>query len=103
MVSLEIASYRVYLMSQKIKRLATIHLQFKGADGMAFLYFHEEPQLPPNKKSGKNFKSFWKIGQFAKVVDILRNEKPVFFYFDEKTNVANVQTTEEPIGEAEGK
>ena len=102
MVSIEIESYRIYLMSQETKRLATIHLQLHRVKEMAFLYF-QEGTLPPNKKGTQNYKTYWKVSQFAKVVDVLRNEKPVFFYFDEKTRVANIQTTEEPVGEDEGK
>jgi len=43
------------------------------------------------------------MSQYDNVLDILRNEKPLFFYFNEKSKVANVQTTDEPVGEEEGK
>ncbi|NVM30702.1 MAG: hypothetical protein HWN65_17815 [Candidatus Helarchaeota archaeon] len=106
MVSLEIETYRVFLISQdksKFKgRQATIHLFLKDTDAKAFLFFYVGAELPSqNKMSGSNYKTYWKMSQFADVVDILRNEKPLWFYFGEKTKVANIQTTQEPVGEEE--
>ncbi len=108
MVSHEIDTYKVFLMSQDESqyqgRLATIHLKLKGTDGKAFLFFYDSAKLPSkNKMSGKNFKIYWKMSQYDNVLDILRNEKPLFFYFSETSKVANVQTTDEPVGEEEDK
>jgi len=107
MVSHEIETYKVFLMSQDQSkyagRYATILLKLKGTKEKAFLYFYDANKLPSeNKKSENNFKTYWKMSQYDNVLDILRNEKPLFFYFDEGSKVANVQTTDEPVGEEEG-
>jgi len=108
MVSHEIDTYKVFLMSQDETRYrgrhATIHLKLKGTDEKAFLFFYDtEDLLSKNKKLDKSYKTYWKMSQYDNVLDILRNEKPLFFYFNEKSKVANVQTTDEPVGEEEGK
>ena len=107
MVSYEIETYKVFLMSQDESkyrgRHATIHLKLKGTDAKAFLFFYYTEDLPSkNKKLEKNYKTYWKMSQYDNVLDILRNEKPLFFYFSESSKVANVQTTNEPVGEEEG-
>ena len=34
-------------------------------------------------------------------VDLLRNEKPIFFRFDDKSATGSLATTDEPVGEGE--
>jgi len=41
------------------------------------------------------------MSMYANVIDILRNEKPVYFSFSEKTNLGYIRTGKEPIGEGE--
>ena len=78
-----------------------------ATNAVAFLNFYETGQsLPDNSvqnQSGMdvyiaNFRTFW----FATIVDLVRNENPVTFWFDEITKEALLGTgTQEPIGEGE--
>jgi hypothetical protein len=80
-----------------------IHL--KGSFGLGFLYFVPEGgQLGTNKKrSGQNvFDIYFWMSTWMQFADLLRNEKPVQFFYDDSSNTASVQTGDEPIGEQEG-
>ena len=41
------------------------------------------------------------MSMYANIIDILRNEKPVYFSYSEKTNLGYIRTGKEPIGEGE--
>lgn len=85
---------------------STISLGIPNA--FAFLrFFPAGVVIPANKVtshvSGKPlFYVNYRYEQFGNVVDLLRNEKPVKFFFNDATLGAYVTTAEEPIGEGEG-
>ena len=79
-----------------------IHL--KGDFGVAFLYFVPEGEtLGTNRKrAGQNvFDVYYSMSTWSQCVDLLRNEKPVYFYYDDSNNTAVIKTSDEPIGEEE--
>jgi hypothetical protein len=84
---------------------ATISLGIPNA--FAFLrFFPEGVALPANSKathvSGKPmFYVSYRYAQLANVIDLLRNEKPVKFFFNDATMAAYVTTSDEPVGEGE--
>ena len=84
---------------------ATISLGIPNA--FAFLSFYPEgTALPPNAKethiSGRPlFYVSYRYAQLANVVDLLRNEKPIRFFFRDDTMVSYVTTSDEPVGEGE--
>jgi hypothetical protein len=81
---------------------SVIHV--RGDFGLGFLYFVPEGgQLGTNRKrTGQNvFDVYYWMGSWTHFVDALRNEKPIFFYYDDSTNTAVLRTTDEPVGEEE--
>jgi hypothetical protein len=79
-----------------------IHL--KGTFGLAFLYFVPDGvALGTNKKrAGQNvFDVYYSMTTWSQYVDLLRHEKPVYFYYDDSNNTAVIKTSDEPVGEGE--
>jgi hypothetical protein len=74
-----------------------------GSFGLAFLYFvPEELPLGENKKrDGQNvYDIYYRMRDWDAAVDILRNEKPVWFFFDNYNN-GIIKTESEEVGEEE--
>ena len=70
-------------------------------------FFPEGATLPPNKKeihapTGRPmFYVSYRYAQFGNILDILRNEKPVKFFFNEINLGSYITTSDEPVGEGE--
>lgn len=74
--------------------------------GTAFLYFYPDTEALPNNKiriqsGSKTYDVFYHHRYLAILIDILRNEKPVYFFFDETTKYAGILSGQEPVGEEE--
>ena len=75
----------------------------KNDKNRGFIYFEK------NYSGGKNFTlypsgkiiAFMPLAKLQPTLDILRNEKPVYFAFNESYNWAFLKTGEEPTGEEE--
>lgn len=84
---------------------ATVSLGIPNA--FAFLrFFPEATPLPPNSKtthvSGKPmFYVSYRYAQLANVLDLLRNEKPIKFFFRDDNLASYITTSDEPVGEGE--
>ena len=76
-------------------------------DAWVFLRFYPEgTTLPDNRKathaSGKfMYYVSYRSAQLSNVIDLLRNEKPIYFYFRDDTMAAYITTASEPVGEEE--
>ena len=76
-------------------------------DAFAFLNFYPAgAAIPANSKSthssGKPmYYVRYHYDQFANVLDILRNEKPVKLFFRDDNMAAYITTSNEPVGEGE--
>ena len=71
---------------------------------VAVAYFHlSSSTLPPadSQKPNGLITLHYQADDYPKVLDLLRNEKPMYVEFDARTNVANVRTSAEPVGEGE--
>lgn len=44
---------------------------------------------------------FLRADKYPSFIDILRNEKPLFFYYNLSEHLMYITTTDEPVGEAE--
>jgi len=68
-------------------------------------YFHHSPSTMPiadTQKGNGYISCHYLKDDYPYVLDILRNEKPVFVEFEVRAgNVANIRTTAEPVGEGE--
>lgn len=66
-------------------------------------FFPEGAVIPANSRSTLGGKPFFivnlRYAQFAPSIDLLRNEKPVRFTFDDSTLLANISALNEPVGE----
>ena len=85
---------------------ASISLGIPNA--FAFLRFYPEGvALPPNSKAihaptGRPiFYVSYRYAQLGNVIDLLRNEKPIKFLFDDASLAAYITTSDEPVGEGE--
>ena len=77
-----------------------------GGQQRATLWFHQDgTAVPANGSftSGGVLYYYARFGQaeFRDAVDQLRNEKPVFFQWNDTTNGAFLATSPEPVGEGE--
>lgn len=86
---------------------ASISLGIPPTKGWAFLrFFRDGVTLPTNKvtthMSGKPiYYVNYRYDQFAPIVDILRNEDPIKFFFNGTSKAAYLTTADEPVGEGE--
>lgn len=89
----------------------SVHTNYKrvihcfGSFGLAFLYFvPEDLPLGENKKrEGRDvFDIYYRMGDWGAIVDVLRNERPVLFFFDNYNN-GIIRTGREEVGEEEAR
>ncbi len=83
---------------------AIIGLRDETDEFVAAAYFHHSPTTMPasDTRKARGFIScHFAATDYPQVLDLLRNEKPVYVEFDERTRVANIRTNAEPVGEGE--
>ena len=86
---------------------ATIWLRFEGSPAFVWLRFYPVGySLPPNyeaESSGGDpiYYVSYRSGEYSKVLDLLRNESPVYFYWSDETEMAYVRSGGEDVGEGE--
>jgi hypothetical protein len=64
---------------------------------------------PDNKSLPENYHDVnsklvylrYPLSMYSSIIDILRNEKPIYFSFSDKTKLGYIRTGKEPIGEGE--
>ena len=68
-------------------------------------YFHHSEATMPNadtQKATGYISCHFPAEHYSQVLDLLRNEKPVYVEFEVRAgNVANIRTSAEPVGEGE--
>ena len=98
-----IDSYFVNILSPRPfngKRLISI----SGSFGAATLWFlPEDSSLPDNRKRPNQdiFEVYYHMDSWTALIDILRNESPLYFHFNDTSNAAQLHTSHEPVGEEE--
>ncbi len=98
-----IDNYTVNLLSPKPYNGRHL-MNIKGSFGTAVLWFHaDDATLPDNRKrTNQNiFDVYYHARHWAPLLDVLRNESPVYFNFSDTSNAAQVYTGNEPVGEGE--
>jgi len=99
----QIDTYFINMLSPKTyagKRLMNLN----GSFGKVIVWFIPDSiDLPDNqKRSGQNvFDVYYHLSDWAAVTDLLRNEKPVYFNFNDANNSSQIYTGSEPVGEEE--
>jgi hypothetical protein len=68
-------------------------------------YFHNDAKTMPlgdTQKASGYISCHYLAQDYPQVLDLLRNEKPVFVEFEGRpANMANIRTSAEPVGEGE--
>lgn len=97
-----ITSYKVVLYGEKGTSVigAFIHCYHSGKNVMSCVFYNTENNVPANSK-GLRVELKYPISKFGDVLDVLRNEKPLYFGFIESTKVGYIATYSEPVGEGE--
>jgi hypothetical protein len=73
---------------------------YDGSTVLGYIRFHDDGMLFPNdSQSGGLITMHLPSAMFENVIDVLRNEKPVNYYF--ASGHAFLGTSTEPVGEAE--
>ncbi len=85
---------------------AVIGLRDENNKLLGAAYFHHKHASMPTSDTQKStgfISCHYPADHYPQVLDLLRNEKPVFVEFDVKAgNVGNIRTSAEPVGEGEG-
>ena len=99
-----------YRISHKIipsagnKVTETISLLLETGLQVILKFFSDYTETLPENGYSIEGSVLWihtRLNQFLKIVDTLRNEKPVHFSFSEATKIASITTDPEVVGEEE--
>ena len=81
---------------------AVIHLTLPS--GKAIIRF-KDGRLKKNSAQTNGKKSLYEVyvsaDRYLQFIDLLRNEKPLYFFYDFSGNVSYITTSDEPVGEGE--
>jgi hypothetical protein len=73
----------------------------KGGSNALHAYFNTEVPLPNNSVTGSFYFLYFPYDMFASMIEMLREERPVWVHAFNASNVY-IGTDQEPIGEDEG-
>lgn len=104
----EFDHYKTFLYSRPIgEAQVDMAIDIKLPSGRVHIYFCQNDGLGKNHVEGKDnhklFHIYVNSSLYPNWIDILRNESPLFFYYDYDRNFAYITTTDEPVGEGERK
>jgi len=101
----EVTTYQYYNWSSR--STGKTNLILKGAGGETCSVWFEEDDtasLPEANEAAPNYYAFYyHHRQLPHLIDMLRNEKPIYVFFnnDNGFNNSRISTTDEPVGEGE--
>lgn len=100
----EFDEYKVLLFSHNTQEEIQYGVELDLPDGKGILRF-VTGDLPQNSTetigSKKIYYVYYHVDRYLAMIDILRNEKPLFFYYNHDNHESYVTTSGEPVGEAE--
>ena len=99
----EITSYKYYTFSSRDSSIANTVILFYGSEaylGGAFFSNSDEPIKPAQKYSSGVYGLYYKYSDLPNIIDMLRNEKPVYLIYNGAVNT-RISTASEPVGEGE--
>jgi len=101
----EFKSYKVTLYSNTTSNHELYAIHLRVPSGEAILKF-VDGSLGTNSytetvNNHSKYVMYFHASRFSAFVDILRNEKPLFFYFNITENQGYITTSDEPVGEGE--
>ena len=98
----EIEKYKVVLYGKDATAgdlVAFIHCYYSGKNVMTCEFYRDGSALPENRYKGGRVGLVYPWSHFDEVIDVLRNEKPLYFVFIGSTKVGYISTQREPVGE----
>lgn len=102
----QLATYNVYYMGKRVDNVRAL-IYAKDADNhlrVRLIFAENGTDLPDSSESSsqgvQSCRIWYHIDQFPAVIDILRNEEPVWVFYNSPTFVS-IATGSEPIGEGE--
>ncbi len=100
---IEINSYQYYHFSTRDAATKAVAICTAGGGKRVYVYFSGSPNaLSEARKSGNNYFLYYRYADMANIIDMLRNEKPIYLIFvPEGTNNSRLSTMNEPVGEGE--
>lgn len=103
----EVDKYKATLYSNNSKEHEQYSIHLNIGSGEAIVkFFDENPAENTFKETVNNHNTFnlnVLSERFPNFIDILRNEKPVFFYFNKVTLQGYITTSDELVGEGDPK
>ena len=100
--SYEVVSYGILLYAKDANPIANVSLFLKGTSKKVQIGIYKSGStLPSNNATSATFFVYFPESRLASITDLLRNEKPVYFTYDDTTKLAYIQCNMEPTGEAE--
>jgi hypothetical protein len=79
--------------------VAFIHCYHGSKNIMTCEFYSDGSALPTNRYQGGRVGLVYPWSRFSAVLDVLRNEKPLYFGFIMSTKVGYISTQLEPVGE----
>lgn len=101
--TIEIKQYQYYTFSSRDSSIANSVILLYGDAGYlggAFFSTSDEPLKPAEQFPSGVYGLYYHYRDLPGIIDMLRNEKPVFLIFNGEQNT-RISTTAEPVGEGE--
>jgi len=96
--------YKVFLYSGGGAALSRAVIHILMPSGKAIFRF-KDGRLKKNsfKKTGKStqYEVYVSADRYPHFIDLLRNEKPLYFFYEFNEHIAYITTSDEPVGEGE--
>ena len=100
----EFKEYKVLIFSHHTNENIQYTVELELPDGRAMMRF-VNGILPDNnmeKIGSRNvYTTYYHADNYLAMIDLLRNEKPLFFYYNHDNHESYVTSGDEPVGEAE--
>ena len=100
---IEIEQYKYYTFSSRDSSTANSVVLFYGAEGYigaAFFSTDDAPLEPASRSETGIYGLHYRYTDLPGIIDMLRNEKPVYLVYNSDVN-SRLSTTMEPVGEGE--
>ncbi len=105
-VSAPIDEYKVVLYGEDAipgDLVAFIHCYHNGSNVMSCEFYRDGAALPENRFKGGRVGLVYPYSHFDEILDVLRNEKPLYYGLILSTKVGYIATRAEPVGEGSDK
>jgi hypothetical protein len=95
--------YRVYYYSAaQYNWSVRIDLYMSAANVGTLLFMKEGQSIPPNTIANGVPRLYYSIRDFPAMMQMIREEKPLFVNLNEANGIGSISTSDEPVGEQEG-